>query len=44
MNKNDIEVLKINWELMKEKAKICQYKFDLDISSSCYVEFGNDCM
>lgn len=40
MNKHDIEMLKANWELKRELLKNWQYKESMDISSSCYVDFG----
>ena len=40
MNKNDIKILKENWEFQKERLKNTEYKEAIDISSSCYVEFG----
>lgn len=44
MNKHDKDFLKANWDQMKEKAKWDLYKFDLDVSSSCYVTFGRQGM
>lgn len=41
MNKHDKEYLSLNWDLMKKKAKqLGSVKFFLDISSSCYADFG----
>lgn len=40
MNKNDIKVLQENWELQKNRLRNAEYKETMDISSSCYVEFG----
>lgn len=40
MNKHEIEMLKANWELKRESLKNWQYKESMDISSSCYVDFG----
>lgn len=40
MNKNDIKILQENWELQKERLKNAEHKETMDVSSSCYVEFG----
>lgn len=40
MNKNDIKILKENYEHYRERLSDSKYKEDLDISSRCFVSFG----
>lgn len=40
LSKNDLQVLRRNWDLMQERAKVLNFCFSLDVSSSCYVTFG----
>ena len=40
LNKTDIKILAENWELQRERLKNEKYKEAIDISSSCYIEFG----
>lgn len=40
LSRNDKKTLKQNWDLMKERGERLNFKFDLDISSGCYAEFG----
>ena len=40
MNKYDIQLLKLNWEIMRNKLKNSKYKYTLNVSSSCYAQFG----
>ena len=40
MNKKDKEILALNWDMQRERSRRLGIKFSLDLSSSCYVEFG----
>lgn len=40
MNKNDIKILKLNYESFRKRLADSRYKEDFDISSGCFVSFG----
>ena len=40
MNANDIAMLREIYELQKEMMAKCNVKTSVDLSSSCYVDFG----
>lgn len=40
MNSDDIRILKLNYENYRQWLANVTYKKSLDISSSCYIDFG----